>query len=467
MERRLSRCQCMHCLSFRGNWPSMILSKYKARNSHLAAIDAFRNECGNGFIEASKRRKVIVSIGSFDFSVPITYQKAPSYVSLKDSPPESCSSQEVSEEWTENMRKHISDYIEWETKMQEKSIATQNHFSLICASRASMLDALYTRLMNMYPHRWFYGQRFLIDDTIRPHFQKTKANAHNEINRSSIFTQLTRLQRIMLLSHGGLSGVLISKLIQDPSDCIGTSKLFQSAKLIANRSKNANACEILADNRFGIFKRKITRDYVIPKYDLAQTEEAIEWIKPVYPEIILRMHADVKALKRGFISIETIHSNKEYTEFILKWLGVFAYFVKSSNRWVVFPEITNFMTFLAICPQFIDFDLGRALGLSSLFQVSRRKMLEFSKGGIIAAFLAFIKIEPRMANQFLAPRLSTDRQTNSPEDIQNYVPSKCPVLGPLKQEYQDFIPRLGDMTSDICRRTGCHIVQKKFSLFQN
>jgi len=443
----------------------MILSKYQARNSHLATTDAFRSECGNGFIDTSKRRKVIVSNGSFDFSVPITYKKAPSYVSLKDTPPENCSSQEISEEWTENMRKHISDYIEMESKMQEKSIATRNHFSLICASRASMLDALYTRLMSMYPQRWFYGQRFIIDDTIRPHFQKTKADTHIEMNRSSIFTQLTRQQRIMLLSQNGLSGVLISKLIRDPSDCIGNPKLFQSAKLIANRSKNANACEILADNRFGIFKRKITYDKVIPKYDLAQTEETIEWIKQAYPEIISRMHADVKALKRGFISIDTIHSNKEYIQFILKWLGVFAYFVKSSNHWLILSEITNFMTFLATCPQFIEFDLGRALGLASLFQVSRRKMLEFSKGGIIAAFLAFIKIEPRMANQFLAPRLSTDRQTNSPEDIHNYVPSKCPILGQLKQEYQDFIPRLGDMTLDICRRTDCIIYKKKFSLF--
>jgi hypothetical protein len=123
------------------------------------------------------------------------------------------------------------------------------------------------------------------------------------------------------------------------------------------------------------------------------------------------------------------------------------------------------MTFLAMCPQLIDFDLGRIFGISNLFQVSRRKMLEFSKGGVIAAFLAFIKIEPRMANQFLTPCLSSDRQSNSPEDIHNYVPSKCPILGTLKQEYQEFIPRLGDMTSDICRKTGCHIFQKKFSLF--
>lgn len=461
---RQPRCQCRKCLSNRGNDSKFILMKYQARNGHLSAKDSFRHSCGNGAVRCNQRRQDILLHEGFRISVPLQLFQAEPYLEIRRSMTETNTSSGENDDDTDNMvvrmRKLISDYIHFEENIPQKTISGRNHFSLVGASRASALTTLGQCLTAQYPAHIGNIRRHVFQmDVMRSFHERSKSKAHDEMNQQNQFTQLTRRQKMMLLAQSGLSGVLVSKLMHGQgvdtlNQFFRSPKLLRAAHIITTRSHDANACEVLADNRYGCFIR--LKGGTIPVIDQSEVSCKMEWVVRTYPDIIVRIESDISKLKRGFVSIDHIFKNAEYTEFIRNWLGIYQYYTRFYQI-MNLPELNHMMVFTASCPKLLEMDFARCLGYSPFVRTFRKKIREFSNEGILSAFLTFIKIEPRMANEFLTPSLSTKRQTNSKSDIDNYVPSRCPILGPVKKEFQDFIPRLGDMSWDICRKWGGQI----------
>jgi hypothetical protein len=91
--------------------------------------------------------------------------------------------------------------------------------------------------------------------------------------------------------------------------------------------------------------------------------------------------------------------------------------------------------------------------IAKLIEVASNQRLNV---GCRAGLLAFAAVEPRMVDQFLAPRLElcawdgNDRY----QAIENHIPSRCPIFGNLRRKYQVHLPRTGDSEWEVCRKKG-------------
>lgn len=449
---RNPRCQCMKCLLNRGNTYPMILAKFEARNKHLSEVDPVRHPCGNGAMGLYQRRQAIASLHGFLISLPLEQVQAASYLDFPKGQKQS-QPKVVSVDWVESKKRLIADYLAHENTIAMDLISGQNHFSLVCASRASALTVLNQCLQSCYPSIHYSIQRTILPMEMKGWHEKSKWNAHDVMSRSTVFTQLTHLQRRMVLAQSGLMGVLVSKLMTT-NNVLRTQMMYYSPKIlracriITTRVHDDKACEILANNRYGNFVKK---NLVISPIDEKNLPEQMEWLCKKYPDIIGQIESDITQLKRGLISINVIFENAEYTDFIQKWLGVFKYFCNQLA--VNFQKLNEMNRFIASTPKLSQMDFGRCLGYAKFVKALRLKLRNFANdSGSISSFLTFIKVDPRLANEGITLELSPKNHTNSEYEIGNHVPSRCPMLGPLKKQYQDFIPRLGDISWDGCRR---------------
>jgi hypothetical protein len=443
------RCHCIKCLSYRGNDQQSILSKFQAKNGHLSVADPFRHPCGNGAIGLIQRRQPIALFHGFLISLPYQQEQAGSYLDFSGGRPQP---QGWDVEWLESRKRLVEDYRDHEDKIDKPMIGGRNHFSLVCASHASGLTLLNQCLQSSYPIIHFNIQRKILPIEMNEWREKSKCNAHDVMNRSNVFTNLTHLQRQMVLVQSGYTGKLVSQLMNAHTEMkrqmIRSSTILHAGRMVANRVHNTNACEILADNRYGILTRRPLKIFLVEEKDLS---DLIDWLVQMYPRIIAQLESDIAQLKRGLISINVIYENAEYTEFIQNWLSVFKKFCNIPN--FDFQKLNQMNRFIASTPKLSQMEMSRCLGYSQFLKQMRIKMREMAnQSGSISSFLAFIKIEPRLAEECVMLELSTKNHTNSEFEISNHVPSRCPVLGPLKKQYQDFIPRLGDIAWDVCRR---------------
>lgn len=448
---RNPRCHCMNCLLDRGNDPQSILSKFEAKNGHLSVVDPFRHPCGNGAIGLFQRRRPIELFHGFLISQPYQQEQAGSYLDFSGGGPQP---QGWDVEWLESRKRLVDDYRHHEDKIDKPMIGGRNHFALVCASHASGLTLLNQCLQSSFPTIHFNIQRKILPIEMNEWREKSKCNAHDVMNRSNVFTNLTHLQRQMVLVQSGFTGKLVSHLmnahIEMKEQMIRSSTILHAARMVANRVHNTNACEILADNRYGIFARRPLKITLVEEKDMS---DLIDWIVQRYPKIIAQLESDIAQLKRGLISINIIYENAEYIEFIQNWLSVFKNFCNIPK--IDFQKLNQMNRFIASTPKLSQMELSRCLGYSQFVKQMRIKMREMAnQSGSISSFLAFIKIEPRLAEECVMLELSAKNHTNSEFEIHNHVPSRCPVLGPLKKKYQDFIPRMGDIEWDVCRSMG-------------
>lgn len=483
------------------------LAEYTERNGHLATADPQRHACGNGAVES--RRHCILTHKDFcvhtpNPSAPMPYMTTdggsithvvgrptrPGEVRNDDKFRDSFKTPEGMT--VQDYRRLIDDYHIHQEQIDTPFAAFPRHHALAMASLSSTCATLELGLWATRKTGLGLGDRAFdlgstpmqlrTDSTayFQRAFGKAKQHAQNpaEITR---FTEMSGMQRNMVLAHSGITGLVISRLFSPQYNQTHMMCVKQS-RIVARRVHSTEECEILADNRYGKAEKYVGNpdlmyanilSRMMPDFKTQTLETARAELRVLYSREIQNILGLIRRLKRGLINADEIRAMPEYHRMYSLWM----YYLKAvMSKHQVGDEELRVKLVVDVIGVAAEFPLMYSTEMLSIYSRASAKLVKVAiksalrmcaNGGPInrtmttsigcrAGILAFAAVEPRMVDQYLVPQLSIcgfDGNDNS-EALQNHVPSRCPIFGELRKKFQVHMPRTGDCEWEICRKNG-------------
>jgi hypothetical protein len=296
----------------------------------------------------------------------------------------------------------------------------------------------------------------------------------------------------------GLAGLLIARwtgVTGARAHTIKTAK--KHAELTAKYTHSVLACEILVGNRYyrdlprvlassssslsssssniigNDISMNLTSADVTPESVAATKTELLE----TYTAQIDRLLDAVRQYKRGFVGLQTIRSDPEFTRMMCAYWRYCKQLMKihrnfeenrddddydgdsdgecfvaaadetfATRRFFVSADVSAVS---AMVPQLYNYDIvhlfdGATQGYAKFVKITRHTLVRLSNDGLTAAFLSFAAIEPRMVTAEMAPKHGTKYLTTSLPSCANHIPSRDPLYGLLRIKHRANIPRTAD-----------------------
>ena len=309
----------------------------------------------------------------------------------------------------------------------------------------------------------------------------------------------TAYQKHHLVSMSGLAGLLIARwtgVTGARAHTIKTAK--KHAEITAKYTHSTLACEILVGNRYyrdlprvlasslstivgndnsTLRFTRMTPADVTPEIVAATKTELIE----TYASQIDRLLDAVKQYKRGFMGIQAIRSDPEFTRLMCAYWRYCNQVMKlqqnfeqnrydsddsdgysdgysdgddrsdRSERFATrrFLLASNVCSVSAMVPQLYNYDIvhlfdGASQGYARYVKTAKNTLVRLSNDGLTTAFLSFAVIEPQMVTAEMAPKHGTKYVTTSIPSCANHIPSRDPLFGALRVKHRALIPRTAD-----------------------
>ena len=307
----------------------------------------------------------------------------------------------------------------------------------------------------------------------------------------------TAYQKHHLVSMSGLAGLLIARwtgVTGARAHTIKTAK--KHAEITAKYAHSILACEFLVSNRYyrdlphllvsslstivgndnsTLRFTRMTPADVTPEIVAATKTELIE----TYTAQIDRLLDAVKQYKRGFMGIQAIRSDPEFTRLMCAYWRYCNQVTKlhqtfeqnrydsgdsdgysdgddrgdgdRSERFATrrFLLASNVCSVVAMVPQLYNYDIvhlfdGASQGYARYVKTAKFTLVRLSNDGLTTAFLSFAVIEPQMVTAEMAPKHGTKYVTTSILSCANHIPSRDPLFGALRVKHRALIPRTAD-----------------------
>lgn len=304
----------------------------------------------------------------------------------------------------------------------------------------------------------------------------------------------TAYQKHHLVSMSGLAGLLIARwtgVTGARAHTIKTAK--KHAEITAKYTHSVLACEFLVSNRYyrdlphllvsslstivgndnsTLRFTRMTPADVTPEIVAATKTELIE----TYAAQIDRLLDAVKQYKRGFMGIQAIRSDPEFTRLMCAYWRYCNQVTKlqqnfeqsrydsgdsdgddrgdrsdRSERFATrrFLLASNVCSVVAMVPQLYNYDIvhlfdGASQGYARYVKTAKNTLVRLSNDGLTTAFLSFAVIEPQMVTAEMAPKHGTKYVTTSILSCANHIPSRDPLFGALRVKHRALIPRTAD-----------------------
>ena len=309
----------------------------------------------------------------------------------------------------------------------------------------------------------------------------------------------TAYQKHHLVSMSGLAGLLIARwtgVTGARAHTIKTAK--KHAEITAKYTHSVLACEFLVSNRYyrdlphllvsslstivgndnsTLRFTRMTPADVTPEIVAATKTELIE----TYASQIDRLLDAVKQYKRGFMGIQAIRSDPEFTRLMCAYWRYCNQVMKlqqnfeqnrydsgdsdgysdgysdgddrsdRSERFATrrFLLASNVCSVCAMVPQLYNYDIvhlfdGASQGYARYVKTAKFTLVRLSNDGLTTAFLSFAVIEPQMVTAEMAPKHGTKYVTTSMVSCANHIPSRDPLFGALRVKHRALIPRTAD-----------------------
>ena len=311
----------------------------------------------------------------------------------------------------------------------------------------------------------------------------------------------TAYQKHHLVSMSGLAGLLIARwtgVTGARAHTIKTAK--KHAEITAKYTHSILACEFLVSNRYyrdlphllvsslstivgnnnsTLRFTRMTPADVTPEIVAATKTELIE----TYTAQIDRLLDAVKQYKRGFMGIQAIRSDPEFTRLMCVYWRYSNQVMKlqqtfeqsrydsddsdgysdgddrddrsdrsdRSERFATrrFLLASNVCSVSAMVPQLYNYDIvhlfdGASQGYARYVKTAKNTLVRLSNDGLTTAFLSFAVIEPQMVTAEMAPKHGTKYVTTSIPSCANHIPSRDPLFGALRVKHRALIPRTAD-----------------------
>jgi hypothetical protein len=481
------------------------LAEYTERNGHLAKNDPLRHACGNGAVEKRRYRVLIersFCVSAPNPSAPAPYMETDGGVVYPFGRPNRPGEVKNDEKFRESFktpegmtvrhyRRLIDDYYLKHEKIGTHSFVFPRHIALAMASQSSTCSVLERALWNTENTGIRFGHGFMPTNT-NEHFQRmfVAAKKHTQDTfQITRFTEMSGLQRDMVLAHSGIAGIAISRLF-NPKWLLtqGTQgstykTRVKHSRMVVRRVHSEEECEIFADNRYGKLwkhEEKASDESNILAKNLGRindaemtVEMAREELRGLYSSEIPKIMEMIQKFNRGILNLDDIHSKPEFRRLILLWI----YCLKKQMALQETCQgetrvacLNKLMGIAAEFPLMYSTEMLRVYSASHsrLVKTSIESFLRLSSNaetidpvtdfavGCRSALLAFAAVEPRMVDQYLAPRLAICRYDGNdlPAALDNHIPSRCPIFGELRKKFEVHLPRTGDCEWELCRKNG-------------
>ena len=310
----------------------------------------------------------------------------------------------------------------------------------------------------------------------------------------------TVYQKHHLVSMSGLAGLLIARwtgVTGARAHTIKTAK--KHAELTAKYTHSTLACEILVGNRYyrdlprvlasssslsssssniigNDNSMNLTSADVTPESVAATKTELLE----TYTAQIDRLLHAVRQYKRGFVGLQAIRSDPEFTRMMCAYWRYCKQLMKihrnfeenrddddydydgdsgsgggdetfATRRFFVSADVSAVS---AMVPQLYNYDIvhlfdGATQGYAKFVKITRHTLVRLSNDGLTAAFLSFAAIEPRMVTAEMAPKHGTKYLTTSLPSCANHIPSRDPLYGLLRIKHRALIPRTAEVVNAV------------------
>lgn len=299
-------------------------------------------------------------------------------------------------------------------------------------------------------------------------FTVAKTHVHDalEITR---FTPLSHMQKNMVTAQSGIVGLLISRLFMPTSLPYEQYEYtyrdrFKQSRVIARRVHSKKESEIFADNRYGKSDKSDKSD-TFQSFELLSKDEAFSELRILYASEIDDLMKMIKKYKRGLVNVDTIRNDPKFCRIIKLWMCCLKE-AMSVNPGENIKHAIDVLSVVAEFPLLYSSDMLSILSarVAKLVKVTYSTALRLSYNkpsinlyytiGCRVGLLAFAAIEPRMVDEYLAPKLAICGfdGNNCSDALDNHVPSRCPIFGKLRKKYEVHMPRTGDCVWEICRK---------------
>jgi hypothetical protein len=296
-------------------------------------------------------------------------------------------------------------------------------------------------------------------------FLQAKKRAQNpfEITR---FTQMDGLQKNMILAHSGIAGLAIFRLFQTTHVPNQRQRLMLTHAVVRRVHSRAE-CEIFADNRYG--KSGAAEPVSALADDSITLETATDELRVLYTGHIQSIMQKIRQMKRGILNAQDICAISEFQRMNQLWFNCVQQVIAEYEDEIQYEDGDHFRKMFHVSKMVGEFPLLCSSEMMSVYSKNSATLakkaismlIEMANNQILhvgcrAGLLAFAAVEPRMVDQYLAPRLQlcawdgNDRY----QALENHIPSRCPIFGPLRKKYQVHMPRTGDCEWEICRKKG-------------
>jgi len=448
-----------------------ILSEYTERNGHLAEGDPTRHSCGNGAMD--KRRYLILEYRGFCVHVPNPSKPMPYMTTdgggvypfgrpLRPGEIQNDEAFQNSFKTAEGMTvsdygRLIDDFYLHLEMIDRQSAAFPHHHTLAMASMSStclMIEkgSSIPRYLSFTAHMDFERA-----------FLQAKKRAQNpcEITR---FTEMDALKKNIILAHSGITGLAISRLFS--TQVQNQRQRLMLTHAVVRRVHSRAECEIFADNRYG--KSGVAEPLEAADNSLT-VEMATDELRVLYTGHIQSIMRKIRQMKRGLLNAQDIRAIPEFQRMHQFWFNCLQEVIREYEDEIEFVDGDFIRNMLHVSKMVGEFPLLCSSEMMSVYSKNSAKLakkaismlIEMANNqklhvGCRAGLLAFAAVEPRMVDQYLAPRLQlcawdgNDRY----EALENHIPSRCPIFGELRKKYLVHLPRTGDSEWEICRKKG-------------
>ena len=302
----------------------------------------------------------------------------------------------------------------------------------------------------------------------------------------------TAYQKHHLVSMSGLAGLLIARwtgVTGARAHTIKTAK--KHAELTAKYTHSALACEILIGNRYyrdlprllaswsslsNIIGNDNSKNFtpadVTPESVAVTKTELLE----TYTAQIDRLLDVVVQYKRGFVGLQTIRSDPEFTRMMCAYWRYCKQLMKihrdfeenrdsdddddyddrgdetfATRRFFISADVCAVS---AMVPHLYSYDIvhlfdGATQGYAKFVKTARHTLVRLSNDGLTTAFLSFAAIEPRMVTAEMAPKHGTKYVTTSMPSCANHISSRDHLFGELRVKHRALIPRTADAVNAV------------------
>lgn len=299
-------------------------------------------------------------------------------------------------------------------------------------------------------------------------FTVAKTHVHDELEITR-FTPLSHMQRNMVTAQSGIVGLLISRLFMPTSLPYEQYEhtyrdRFKQSRVIARRVHSKKESEIFADNRYGKSDKSDKSDS-FRSFELISKDDAFSELRILYASEMDDLMKMIKKYKRGLVNADTIRDDPKFYRMIKLWMSC----LKEAMSVTPGENIKHTIDVLSVVAEFPLLYSSDMLSILSarvarLVKVTYSTALRLSYNkpninsyyviGCRVGLLAFAAIEPRMIDEYLAPKLAICGfdGNNCSDALDNHVPSRCPIFGKLRKKYEVHMPRTGDCVWEICRK---------------